>query len=59
MVNQRKIFSFKIKHQAKNNFSSDVERTVCKMYTIKSKVLEQAGLSKQCRPRSDAAECGI
>ena len=28
MVNQNKIFSFKIKHQAKNVFPRDVERTV-------------------------------
>ena len=28
MVNQNKIFSFKIKGQAKNIFPSDVERTV-------------------------------
>ena len=28
MVNQNKIFSFKIKRQAKNVFSNDVERTV-------------------------------
>ena len=31
--------------------------TVCKSYL--SKVFRQTGLSKQCRPRWDAAECGI
>ena len=28
MINQNKIFSFKIKRQAKKNFPNDVERTV-------------------------------
>ena len=33
MVNQNKIFSFKIKHQAKNVFPSDLERTVGRAMT--------------------------
>ena len=34
MVNQNKIFSFKIKHQAKTVFPSDVEKTVAAPSTI-------------------------
>ena len=43
MVNQNKIFSFRIKRQAKNVFQSDVERTVmyCAFCHFVKKVLEQ------------------
>ena len=34
MVNQNKIFSFKIKRQAKNVFPRDVERTVATCITM-------------------------
>ena len=37
MVNQNNIFSFKIKHQAKTVFLSDVERLVSKVTCNKQK----------------------
>ena len=36
MVNQNKIFSFKIKRQAKNVFPRDVERTVVFLFLLKN-----------------------
>ena len=48
MVNQNKIFSFKIKRQAKNVFPRDVERTVRKISVLHCIWLKKAPYLEQC-----------
>ena len=48
MVIQNKIFSFKIKRQAKNVFPSDVERTVDLFLLINDDILSTYCISRFC-----------
>ena len=52
MVKQNTIFSCKIKHQAKNLFPSDVERTVVQWQTVQNLIRlllkEQSDLGLHC-----------
>ena len=47
MVNQNKIFSFKIKRQSKNIFPRDVERTVVRVFVVRMKNISILGYPAQ------------
>ena len=46
MVNQIKIFSFKIKCQAKNVFQSDVKRTVAQIFGYVCSALDKGSVQR-------------